>query len=78
MDNSVSKKTLENVGKHRDIKLVTTGKRRNQIVSEPNYHTTKWFSEELLTIELKKTKVKMNKPVYLSLPVLELVKHYII
>ena len=78
MDNSVSKKTMENVRKHRDIKLVTTGKRRNQIGLEPNYHTTKWFSEELLTIELKKTKGKMNKPVYLSLPVLELVKHYII
>ena len=43
-------------GKHKDIKLVTTDKRRNQLVSESNYHTTKWFSENLLAIEMKKTK----------------------
>ena len=58
MNNSVFGKTMENVRKHRDIKLVTTDKRRNQLVSEPNYHTTKWFSEKLLTIEMKKDKIK--------------------
>ena len=58
--------------KHRDIKLVTTDKRRNQLVSEPNYHKTKWFSEDLLAIEIKKTKVKLNKPVYLGLLKLEI------
>ena len=62
---------MENVRNHRDIKLVTTDKRRNQLVSEPNYHTTKWFSENLLAIEMKNTKVKMNKPVYLGLSILE-------
>ena len=41
IDNSVFGKTMENVRKHRDIKLVTTDKRRSQLVSEPNYHTTK-------------------------------------
>ena len=46
MNNSVFGKTMENVRKHRDIKLVTNDKRRNQLVSEPNYHTTKWFSED--------------------------------
>ena len=56
MNNSVFGKTMENVRKHRDIKLVTTDKRRNQLVSEPNYHTTKWFSESLLAIEMKKNK----------------------
>ena len=45
MNNSVFGKTMENVRKHRDIKLVTTDNRRNQLVSEPNYHTTKWFLE---------------------------------
>ena len=60
---------MENVKKHRDIKLVTTDKRRNQCVSEPNYHTTEWFSENLLAIKLKNTKVKINKPVYLGLPI---------
>ena len=48
MDNSVFGKTMENVRKHRDIKLVTTDKRKNQLVSEPNYHTKKMFSEDLL------------------------------
>ena len=65
MNNAVFGKTTENVRKHRDIKLVITDKRRNQLVSKPNYHTTKWFSENLLAIEMKKTKVRTNKPVYL-------------
>ena len=74
MNNSVFGKTMENVRKHRDIKLVTTDKRRNQLVSEPNYHTTKWLSENLLAIEMKKTKLKMNKPIYLALSILEICK----
>ena len=49
---------MENVRKQRDIKLLTTDKRRNQLVSEPNYYTRKCFSEKLLAIEMKKTKVK--------------------
>ena len=53
--------------KHRDIKLVTTDKRRDQLASEPNYHTTNYFPEKLMTIEMKKTKVKMNKPIYLRI-----------
>ena len=69
MNNSVFGKTMENVRMQRDIKLVTTDKRRNQIVSEPIYHTTKWCSESLLAIEMKKIKVKMNKPVYPGLSV---------
>ena len=67
MDNAVFGKRMENVRKHRDIKLVTADKRRNQLVSEPNYHTTKWFLENILALEMKKIKVKMNKPVYLGL-----------
>ena len=70
MNNSLFGKTMENVRKHGDIKLVTNDKRTNQLVSEPNYHTTEWFSEDLLTIEMKKIKVKMNKLVYLGLPIL--------
>ena len=54
---------MENVRKHRYIKLVTTNGRRNKLVSVPNYHTTKHFSENLLAIEVRKTKVKMNKSV---------------
>ena len=63
MNNSVFGKTMENERKHRDIKLVTTDKRRNQLASEPNYQTTKNFSKNLMAIEMKKTKVKINKPV---------------
>ena len=65
---------MENVRKHRNIKLITTDKRRNQLVSKPNYHTTKYFPENLLAIEMKKTKVKMSKPVYLGLSILEISK----
>ena len=74
INNAVLGKTMENVRKHRDIKLVTTDKRRNRLVSEPNYHTTKWFSENLLAIKMKKTKLKMNKPIYLGLSILEISK----
>ena len=74
INNAVFGKTMENVTKHRDINLVTTDKRRNQLVSEPNYHATKWFSENLLAIEMKKTKVKLNKSIYLGLSILEISK----
>ena len=67
MNNAVFGKTMENIRKHRDIKLVTTDKRRNKLVSEPNYHTMNYISEDLSIIEMNKTKVKMNKPIYLSI-----------
>ena len=72
MNNTVFGKTLENVRKHRNIKLVTTEKRRNKLVSEPNYHAIIGFSENLVAIEMKKTKVKMNKPIYLGFSILDL------
>ena len=56
MNNEVFGKTMENVRKHRDIKLVTTERRRNYLVSEPNYNTAKFFTEHLLAIEMKKKK----------------------
>ena len=65
---------MENVRKHRDIKLVTTDIRINKLVSEPNYHTTRQFSENLLAIKMKKTKVKINKPVYLGMSILDISK----
>ena len=66
MNNSVFVKTMENVRNHRDIKLVTTNEQRNKLVSQPNYHATKHFSENLLAIEMKKTEITVNKPVYLA------------
>ena len=62
---------MENARKHRDIKLVTTDEKRKKLVSEPNYHTTKQFSENLLATEMKKTKVKKNNPVYLGMSLLD-------
>ena len=53
MNNSVFGKTMENVRKQRDIKLVTTDKGRNQLVLKPSYHATKLFSENLLAIEIE-------------------------
>ena len=74
MNNAVFGKTMENVRKHSDIKIVTTDKRRNQLASEPNYPTTKYFSENLMAIEMKKIKVKMNKPIYLGMSMLGISK----
>ena len=71
MNNSVFGKTMENIRNHKDVKLVTTDKKRNKLVSEPNYHTINLISEDLSIIEMKKTKVKMSKPIYLGLSVLE-------
>ena len=74
MNNAVFGKTMENVRRHRDIKLVKTDHKRNKLVSEPNYHTMKLISENLSIIEMKKVKVKMKKPIYLGLPILEISK----
>ena len=74
MNNAVFGKTMENVRKHRDIKLVITDKKRIKLVSEPNYHTMNYISEDLSIIEMKRTKVKMNKPIYLGLSILEISK----
>ena len=54
MNNSVFGKTMENVRNHRDIKLVTPEKRRQRLASEPNYHSCKKFSDNLMAIEMKK------------------------
>ena len=74
MNNAVFGKAMENVRKHRGIKLITTERGRNYLVSEPHYHTTKFFTEHLLAIKMKKTEILMNKPVYLGLSILELSK----
>ena len=57
MNNAIFAKSMKNVKKHRNIKLVTTERRRNYIVSEPNSHTTKFFTENLSAIEMRKTQI---------------------
>ena len=74
MNNAVFGKTMENVRKHRDIKLVKTDKKRNKLVSEPNFHTMKLIDNNLAIIEMMKVKVKMNKPIYLGLSILDISK----
>ena len=74
MNNSAFGKTRENVRNHRDIKLVTSEKRRKRLVSQPNYHSCKKFSDNLIAIEMKKTIVKMNKPLYLGASILDISK----
>ena len=67
-------KTMKNVRKHRNIKLVTIDRRRNYLVSKPNYHTTKFSTESLLTTEMSSSQILMNKTVYLDLSILDLSK----
>ena len=74
MNNPVFGKTMENVRSHRDIKLVTSDKRRKRLVSEPNCHLYKKFSDHLMAIEMKKTRVKMTKPLYLGMSILDISK----
>ena len=71
MNNAGFGKTLENVRKHRNIKVVTTDKIINQLASEPNYHTPKHFSENLTAIEMKETTVKTSKLIYLGMSILD-------
>ena len=73
-NNAVFGKTMENVKKHRDMKLVKTVRRRNYLVSEPNYHTKKVFTKNLLPTEMKRAQIIINKPVYLGFPILDISK----
>ena len=75
MINSVFGKTIENARNHRDIKLVTSYKRKSILASEPNYHSTKYISNDLLIMEMKKVEVKMNKPIHLGQAILDISKN---
>ena len=74
MNNAVFGKTMGNVRNHRDIKLVTSDKPRNIHASEPNYHSSKCISKNLMIIEMRKVEVKMNKPIYLGQAILDISK----
>ena len=74
MNNSLFGKTMENVRNHKDIKLVTSNKRRKRLVSEPNYHSCKKFSNHSMAIEMKKRRVKMNIPLYPGMSILDISK----
>ena len=74
LNDAVFGKTMENIRKHRDIKLVKTDKKRNKLASEPNYHTINYISGDLSITEMNKTRVKINKPIYLGLSILDISK----
>ena len=74
MNNAVFGKTMENIRKYRDIKLVTSDKKRSILVSEPNFHTSKHISDDLMIIEMKKVEVIMNKPIYIGQAILDISK----
>ena len=74
MNNAVFGKTVKNERKNGNIKLVTTKRRRNYLVSKPNYHNTKFFTENSLAIEMRKNEMLINKPVYVDLSKLDLSK----
>ena len=65
---------MENLRKQRDIKLFSKERRRNYLVSEPNFYTTKFFTENLLAMEMKKAEILMNNLFCLGLSILELSK----
>ena len=74
MNNTFFGKTMENLRKHRGTKLVATDKKRDQLASELNYHTTKYFSEIMMAIKMKRRTAKMNKPIYLGMSILDISK----
>ena len=74
MNNAVFGKTMENVRNHRNIRVVTTDKKRSIPASEPSYHSTKYISKDFLIMDMKKVEVKMNKPMYLGQAILDISK----
>ena len=74
MNTLVFGKTMENIGKHKDIKLVTIRELFLKTVMKPNFKSGMCFSENLMGCEMGKTKVTMNKPVYLGQALLDLRK----
>ena len=73
-NNVIFGKTMQTVRKHKDIKLAIIERRKNYLVSKPNYHPIKLFTENLFEIEMRKIKVLMNKPSNLGFSILELSK----
>ena len=74
MNNSVFGKTMENIRNRVNIKLVNSGEQFKKLTAKPNYESRKIFEENLVSVHMKKTKLTMNKPVYLGMSILDLSK----
>ena len=74
MNNSVFGKTMENIRNHKDMKLVTRDKKYLKYFMKPNFKDGQPFSKNLFAVEIGKTEIKMNKPVYLGQTILDLSK----
>ena len=74
MNNSVFGKTMKNIRNHKDMKLVTSEQKYQIYVMKPNFKNGYPFSKDLFAVEIGKTEIKMNKPVYLGQPILDLSK----
>jgi hypothetical protein len=74
MNNSVFGKTMENIRKHIDVKLVKTMEKCQKLVNKPNFSSFKIFTESLIAVHMKRTKLKFDKPVYVGQAVLDLSK----
>ena len=74
MNNSVFGKTMENIRNRVDVKLVNTEEKFKKLVAKPNFRSRKIFSENLISVHMKKTSLTMNKPVYLGMCILDLSK----
>ena len=74
MNNSVFGKTMENIRNRVNVKLVNTEEKLKKLVAKPNFKSQKIFSENLVSVHMKKTSLTMNKPVYLGMCILDLSK----
>ena len=74
MNNSVFRRTMENIRKRRNIKLVTTEKKYLRTVMRPHFKSGVLFGKNLMGCQMGKIKVVMNKPVYLGQAILDLSK----
>ena len=71
MNNSVFGKTMENLRKRQDVKLVNSIEKRKKLVSKPNYHSMKIFDNDLVAIHLTKINMKLNRPIYCGFSILD-------
>ena len=74
MNNSVFGKTMENIRNRVDVRLVTEEKILEKLVKKPNFERVNIFTKDLVAVHMKKTTIKLNKPIYQGMSILDLSK----